>query len=73
MTERCRTCNEPYDGAGDGWDGECPDCADITEAARVINCESCGEKTTIGESPDGCSCSDCYNRIEFEPWLEGNK
>lgn len=29
---RCITCGEPYDEAGDGWDGECPDCADVTEA-----------------------------------------
>lgn len=28
----CRTCSCAYDGAGDGWDGECPDCADKTEA-----------------------------------------
>lgn len=30
----CRTCACAYDGCGDGWDGECPDCADKTEAKR---------------------------------------
>jgi hypothetical protein len=29
----CRTCYEPYDGCGDGYDGECPSCADKTYAA----------------------------------------
>lgn len=28
----CRTCACTYNHAGDGWDGECPDCADKTEA-----------------------------------------
>lgn len=27
----CRTCNCLYDGCGDGYDGECPDCADKAE------------------------------------------
>ncbi|MCO5145398.1 MAG: hypothetical protein M9895_04360 [Aquamicrobium sp.] len=28
----CRTCGEKYDPYGDGYDGECPDCADKTYA-----------------------------------------
>lgn len=28
--DQCRTCGVDYDGYGDGWDGECPDCADRT-------------------------------------------
>lgn len=28
--EVCRTCGERYPGFGDGWDGECPSCADRT-------------------------------------------
>lgn len=32
----CRTCDAEYDGAGDGYDGECPDCADKTYNAEVI-------------------------------------
>lgn len=27
----CRTCGEEYDEGGDGYDGECPDCADKTD------------------------------------------
>ena len=27
---KCRTCGEHYSEFGDGWDGECPTCADIT-------------------------------------------
>lgn len=30
----CRTCGDRYPEAGDGWDGECPDCADRTWAAE---------------------------------------
>jgi hypothetical protein len=26
--EKCRTCGEPLPEAGDGWDGECGNCAD---------------------------------------------
>lgn len=32
--EVCRTCGDAYEAAGDGWDAECPTCADrsaITE------------------------------------------
>jgi len=28
----CRTCGVLYGAYGDGYDGECPDCADKTEA-----------------------------------------
>lgn len=28
--ENCRTCGEPHAQGGDGWDGECGDCADRT-------------------------------------------
>lgn len=31
---KCRTCDSPYDGYGDGYDGECPICAGKTEAKR---------------------------------------
>jgi hypothetical protein len=27
----CRTCGEPYEEGGDGYDGECPSCADKTD------------------------------------------
>lgn len=27
----CRTCGEPYEEGGDGFDGECPSCADKTD------------------------------------------
>lgn len=30
----CRTCGERYPDAGDGWDGECGNCADITAQAQ---------------------------------------
>jgi hypothetical protein len=28
--KKCRTCGEAYPEFGDGWDGECPACADKT-------------------------------------------
>jgi hypothetical protein len=31
-TEVCRTCGDLYRAAGDGYDGECPSCADRTDA-----------------------------------------
>lgn len=31
---RCRTCGDKYADAGDGWDGECPECADRTYLAE---------------------------------------
>lgn len=40
--EVCRTCLEDYDGYGDGWDGECPDCADQTYNLEF--CKECGEE-----------------------------
>ena len=30
----CRTCRQPYDQFGDGYDGECGDCADRSELRR---------------------------------------
>lgn len=30
----CRTCRNVYDLYGDGYDGECPDCADKRESKR---------------------------------------
>lgn len=34
MSQICRTCGDTYPDAGDGWDGECPSCADRTFAAE---------------------------------------
>lgn len=31
MSEICRKCKAEYPEAGDGWDGLCPNCADIAE------------------------------------------
>jgi hypothetical protein len=31
----CRTCRSGYNTCGDGYDGECPDCADRTEKVRL--------------------------------------
>lgn len=31
---RCRTCGDTYPDAGDGWDGECGNCADRTYIAE---------------------------------------
>lgn len=31
---RCRTCGDRYPDAGDGWGGECGNCADITYLAE---------------------------------------
>ena len=40
----CRTCFEPEDGCGDGYDGECPSCADKTEEARLAEEEPSNEE-----------------------------
>lgn len=60
----CRTCGVPYNGAGDGWDDECADCADKTEAAREMVCASCGDKFKEVDSPDGNRCPDCHAKEE---------
>lgn len=42
--EFCRTCGEPSDN-GEGWDGECGNCADLTarrEARRIMRREQRG-------------------------------
>ena len=31
----CRTCGDIYEDCGDGYDGECPSCADKTEQERL--------------------------------------
>jgi hypothetical protein len=33
----CRTCEDRYDDGGDGYDGECPSCADKTYEAELLN------------------------------------
>lgn len=44
--ESCRTCGAKYPEAGDGWDGECPDCADRTfRASEIRGCTARGEHT----------------------------
>jgi predicted RNA-binding Zn-ribbon protein involved in translation (DUF1610 family) len=32
--DSCRTCGQPYDHYGDGFDFECPDCADKSATMR---------------------------------------
>ena len=39
FTPVCRTCNEEYSVAGDGWDGECPNCADRTAVEEEASVE----------------------------------
>jgi len=33
--DQCRTCGVWYQSAGDGWDGECPDCADKADTSYL--------------------------------------
>ena len=44
----CRTCGDEYHFAGDGWDGECPVCADKTAEGK---CPAC-KKTLSKEQRD---------------------
>ena len=37
----CRDCDEPYDSAGDGYDGRCPACADKAEEAKAPKLGAC--------------------------------
>ena len=32
----CRTCGARYEGFGDGYDGECPDCADTSYMDEIV-------------------------------------
>lgn len=38
-TEACRTCAIPYSTSGDGYDGECPECADKTADKKELTQE----------------------------------
>lgn len=55
--DHCRTCGEPYDGYGDGYDGECPDCADRTERERLMLAALAEQNRTVSwllSMPDIC-------------------
>ena len=46
----CRTCGEEYADGGDGFDGECPSCADktaIEEGEIPYPCPDCGEEKWV--------------------------
>lgn len=52
---RCRTCGDRYPDAGDGWDGECGNCADRTYVAEFGDefsdddrCNHCGQIVCVG-------------------------
>lgn len=34
--DKCRTCGEAYADGGDGYDGECPDCADKSYMNEIV-------------------------------------
>lgn len=54
--ETCRTCNKTYAGADDGYDGECPDCADVSAVHNVFKfrCdETTFEVTVVGSCAFG--------------------
>lgn len=44
---RCRTCNEPYNEYGDGYDGECPSCADATYIREETETPSSNHETVV--------------------------
>lgn len=35
--DHCRTCGEQYGDGGDGYDGECPICADLTYENELVD------------------------------------
>lgn len=37
MRTTCRICDKPITQAGDGWDGMCPECADIEHAKSEVD------------------------------------
>jgi hypothetical protein len=45
----CRSCGKPYSRYGDGWDGECPDCADRSFAAERSSLEMDLSEAEIAE------------------------
>ena len=51
----CRTCGEEYAEGGDGWDGECPNCADIS-----AQCPQC----TTNLDPDCPLCEGTGIRLD---------
>jgi hypothetical protein len=49
----CRTCFESYADGGDGWDGECPCCADRRAALEL--CAVCFEPHAGGGTCPSCA------------------
>lgn len=52
MIARCRTCDDRYSEFGDGWDGECPSCADKTETLTILD----GLTRTVRSKVHVCGC-----------------
>lgn len=52
----CRTCRALYDQYGDGYDGECPDCADKTEHRRELAGAVKNAEETLADALDDTSC-----------------
>jgi hypothetical protein len=48
----CRTCKENLLDDGEGYDGECGDCADKTEGKRSSTCTVCHEEITRDEDDE---------------------
>jgi hypothetical protein len=48
----CRTCKENLLDDGEGYDGECGDCADKTEGKRSSTCTVCHEAITRDEDDE---------------------
>lgn len=66
----CRTCGQPYEDGGDGYDGECPDCADKTFAAEFPEenyrnyYEHCGQEwSEVADSMCNDKCPVCNAEI----------
>jgi hypothetical protein len=60
--EVCRTCGEPYDGYGDGWDGECGNCADRS----YVEDEDREETRTLFKDNGGYSVADIDHSADDE-------
>lgn len=68
--EVCRTCGEPYSGYGDGWDGECPSCADKTyEVEEALSPAEALDYAILNINTD--LAPDATSALDKE-WLEEN-
>ncbi|UUZ75474.1 hypothetical protein LP414_27550 [Polaromonas sp. P1(28)-13] len=81
---KCRTCSQPDADNGEGWDGECGNCADATYGREVDDsrhecgldrtfCNGCDVELEVGQVGKCSICLDKENDMGYGPVTPGGK